>query len=134
LFLGFHHNSNTTITEIANYYKISRNHLVKIVHNLSMLGYIKTTRGKGGGLRLAVSPDSISIGDIVRKMEPNFNIVECFDKNEMPCMIEDLCQLKSVLNNAKQQFLSVLDQHTLAQAIKNKQTTVHPVEFIRELR
>lgn len=111
-----------TITEITDYYKISRNHVVKIVHNLSTLGYIKSFRGKGGGLRLARPPDTINIGEVVRKVEPHFNIVECFDRDNQPCVIDSLCSLKHALFRAQEAFMEVLDQYTLADAttVKNK--------------
>ena len=106
-----------TITEIADYYKISRNHLVKVVNHLANAGYINTTRGKGGGLRLAHAPVDICIGDVVRKMEPNFNIVECFNPAGQYCEVEPLCALKKTLGEAISSFLGVLDQYTLADAV-----------------
>lgn len=107
-----------TISEIADYYAISRNHLVKVVHNLAQLGYIHTTRGKGGGIKLALDPDKVSIGEIVRKVEPNFDIVECFDRERNSCIIDPICTLKNALWQAKNEFLATLDRYPLAQAIR----------------
>ena len=119
-----------TISEIAEYYKISRNHLVKVVHHLANDGFINTTRGKGGGLRLAHSPEDICIGDVVRKMEPNFNIVECFNPTGQDCEIEPLCALKNSLGEATASFLSVLDKYTLADGIiKNIETRIPFPDF-----
>ena len=114
-----------TISEIAEYYNISRNHLVKVVHQLANDGFINTTRGKGGGIRLAHQPKDIRIGDVVRKMEPNFDIVECFNPTGQYCEIETLCALKNTLGEAASSFLSVLDKYTLADGIiKNSNTSV----------
>jgi Rrf2 family nitric oxide-sensitive transcriptional repressor len=116
IYLSLHKDKNVTIDEINDFYHISRNHLMKVVHNLSVKGFIITTRGKHGGMRLARDPDQINIGDVVRRMEPHFNIVECqTDDNEL-CRVAPICTLKSVLDDALEQFLSHLDQHTLADA------------------
>ena len=112
-----------TISEIADFYKISRNHLVKVVHHLSISEYIQTTRGKHGGIKLAREPDQISIGDVVREMEPNFNLVECFNEAPPGCMVSSVCALKSVLKQASIEFLGVLDGFTLAEAIEQSEKT-----------
>ena len=112
-----------TITEIAEYYNVSRNHLVKIVHNLGLLGYISTMRGKGGGMTLAMPPEEINIGDVVRNVEPNFNIVECFSEESPSCKIEPVCKLKRVLHSASQAFLHELDSYTLKDVLAKRNTT-----------
>ena len=89
-----------TISEIADFYQISRNHLVKVVHHLASTGFIQTTRGKHGGMKLAREPRLISIGDVVRQMEPNFDIVECFNGVSPDCTASPVCNLKSVLQQA----------------------------------
>jgi Rrf2 family nitric oxide-sensitive transcriptional repressor len=110
---------NVTITEIAEDYKISRNHLVKVVHNLGKLGYITTLRGRNGGLRLAMPPEAINIGEVVRRTEPNFNLVECFDRENNACVITPACRLMGVLGEAFRAFTTVLDQYTLADMTVN---------------
>lgn len=118
IYLSLHRDRTITISEMAQYYKISRNHLVKVVHNLATLEYIQTIRGKGGGMRLALDPSQITIGEIVRKVEPNFDMVECFNSTKPKCVIEPLCTLKNALWQAKNDFLRSLDQLTLADAVK----------------
>ncbi len=130
LYLSLQPQQTVTISEIADFYTISRNHLVKVVHNLATLSYIHTTRGKGGGLRLAVDPTQVSIGEIVRKVEPNFDIVECFNPHNKKCMIEPLCVLKSALWQAKREFLATLDRYTLADAIKREHP--QPLMFLKQ--
>ena len=112
-----------TISELADFYQISRNHLVKVVHHLASSGFIKTTRGKHGGMELAREPRLISIGEVVRKMEPNFDIVECFDKVSPKCVVTSVCKLKSVLQQAGEEFLGVLDCYSLADAIEQSEVT-----------
>lgn len=117
MYLGLKRDGLATITEISERYGISRNHLMKIVHQLGLLGYIETIRGKGGGLRLAKPPESINLGDVVRRTEEDLALVQCFDSAAPKCRIESACVLRSVLGDALGAFLAVLDQYTLADLI-----------------
>ncbi len=103
-----------TISELADFYRISRNHLVKVVHELGLSGYIHTTRGKHGGIRLARAPAQIVIGEVVRKTEPDFDLLECLNPSADRCVITNVCKLKSVLTDARDTFLGQLDKYTLA--------------------
>jgi len=114
LYLASHPNRRVTITEISEYFGVSRNHLVKVVHNLGKLQLIHTIRGKSGGLLLAVSPEDVNIADLVRQVEPHMNLLECFDDVTNTCPITMQCSLKGVLFQARQGFMDVLEQYTLA--------------------
>jgi Rrf2 family nitric oxide-sensitive transcriptional repressor len=118
LYLVYVKDKTVTISELADFYKISRNHLVKVVHELGLNGYILTTRGKHGGIRLARPADEIIIGEVLRKTEPDFNLLECFNADADQCVITNVCNLKSVLINAKNNFLGELDKYTLADMTK----------------
>jgi len=120
VYLGLKDEGLSTITEISDNYEISRNHLVKVVHNLSNNGFIHTVRGKGGGMRLAFKPDEINIGTVVRATENNFNIVECFDSESSSCPITSVCALKGALKEASRNFIGVLDRYTLADVLVNR--------------
>ncbi len=120
IYLVLRKDTNATITEIAAFYRISRNHLVKIVHVLGVKGFIQTTRGKGGGIRLARAPEEISLGAVVRSMEPHFDIVECFNGENAHCAVLPVCGLRGALYKATQEFLSVLDGYSLANLVAEK--------------
>ncbi|OMP67336.1 RrF2 family transcriptional regulator [Domibacillus epiphyticus] len=107
------------IKDIAEAYGISKNHLMKIIHNLGKMGYIETIRGRKGGIRLAKPPYEINIGEVIRKTEEDFYIVECFKHEDNKCLITPVCSLKHIFNNALEQFLRVLDQYTLDDIVKN---------------
>ena len=109
-----------SVKEIAEHYGISRNHLVKVVHRLAQLEYIVSTKGKGGGIRLAGDPRALKLGDLVRVLEPNMNMVECFDRETNTCRIVSGCTLKHFLSDASQAFIDNLNKHTLADAVRNK--------------
>lgn len=107
----------SNISEIAEAYHISKNHLTKIIHELGKMGVITTIRGRGGGIRLAVPPSEINIGTIVRKTEEDFQLVPCFEKGETYCAISPVCGLKHALYKALDAYLSVLDEYSLADIV-----------------
>ncbi|QQZ08797.1 Rrf2 family transcriptional regulator [Heyndrickxia vini] len=109
----------SNIKEIAEVYGISKNHLMKVTHELGKMGVIETIRGRNGGIRLAKSPKEINIGKIVRKTEEDFQLVECFDGKPGSCIISPVCGLKHLLNKALVAYLTVLDQYTLADIVQN---------------
>ncbi len=106
-----------TITEIAESHGISRSHLTKIVQQLAARGWLETTRGRGGGMRLAVPAKDLCLGTIVRATETDFAVVECFEPSLNQCRMNQNCRLKGVLNQATQGFLAVLDGVTLADLV-----------------
>ncbi|WP_299092745.1 Rrf2 family transcriptional regulator [uncultured Metabacillus sp.] len=110
----------SNIKEIAEAYNISKNHLMKVTYELGKMNVIETIRGRNGGIRLAHSPEQINVGEIVRKTEEDFHIVECFDADHNHCVISPVCGLKHVLNKALQAYLAVLDEYTLADLVKNQ--------------
>ncbi|MGE8203087.1 Rrf2 family transcriptional regulator [Heyndrickxia sp. NPDC080065] len=109
----------SNIKEIAEVYGISKNHLMKVIHELGKMGVIETIRGRNGGIRLALPPKKINIGAIIRKTEDDFHIVECFDKEHGSCIISPVCGLKHVLNKALAAYFTVLDQYTLADIVRD---------------
>ncbi|WP_431027107.1 RrF2 family transcriptional regulator [Lysinibacillus sp. LZ02] len=109
-----------TIQEIADTYQISKNHLMKVTYDLGKYGYIETIRGRGGGIRLAIAPQEIVIGEVVRKTEEDFHIVECFNPENNLCRIAPECRLKNALYEALQAYLKVLDSYTLEDVIHSK--------------
>jgi Rrf2 family nitric oxide-sensitive transcriptional repressor len=119
MYLSVNNKKLCTVKEISEKLSLSRNHLVKIVHNLVRLNYVDSTKGKGGGIRLAISPEKIKISKLILELEPNFNLVECFDKERNSCQIVTICGLKNILNEALNSFLKILENYSLADTIMN---------------
>ena len=103
-----------TIAEIAENLKVSQNHLVKIVHFMGKQGWLITTRGKGGGLRLNPEILDYRLGHIVRILQGDAQIVEC---NTPPCVLRSRCGLKGILDHAVEAFYHSLDQYTVAEVL-----------------
>ncbi len=105
------------IAEVADHYGISKNHMMKVAYQLGRNGVIETVRGRSGGLRLAQLADEIIVGQIVRLMEADMAIVECFQGGAGECFITPACRLKVILGEAVEAFLTVLDGYTLEQLV-----------------
>ncbi len=119
IYIAEHPDRLVTINEVATWYNLPKQHFVKIAHNLVKLGYVKSSRGKGGGLCLNKNPEEINIGKLVRETEPNFRIVECFDSGHISCRIIGSCKLKNILHKSINQFYDVLNSSTLKDIITN---------------
>lgn len=110
-----------TIAETAESYGgLSVDHVAKVVRLLGKEGWLEVRRGRGGGFRLAAAPEELRIGDVVRALEPDFHLVECFDQGRQDCPLIPICGLTRPLAQARDAFLAVLDQHTLAQVVGRK--------------
>lgn len=106
-----------TVQQAALSYGISANHIAKVAQTLVQLGYIKSLRGRGGGLVLARPAEKIVVGEVVRQTE-NLRLLECFGPDSS-CPIDPACILKGMLGRAQDAFLKELDRHTLADLIDN---------------
>jgi Rrf2 family nitric oxide-sensitive transcriptional repressor len=104
--------------EVSEAYGISKNHLVRVVQALGKHGFIEVRPGRSGGLTLARAPSEISLGLVFRVAEPDFHLVECFDRQTNTCPIAPACGLKGMLLEARDAFLAVLDRYTLADVTK----------------
>lgn len=115
LYLGAQPEKVCSISEIARAYGISQNHLMKVAHNLGKAGYIEGVRGRSGGVRLAKPADQINVGDVVRRTEEGFELVECGT-----CVIAPACGLTGALDEALAAFMTVLDRYTLADLLNKR--------------
>lgn len=120
LYLAEHRDRPVSTREISDAYGVSRNHLVRVVQTLQSHSFVKAATGRSGGITLARDPADINIGDVVRKTEPNFKIVECFDLQANTCLILPVCSLRGVLSKALEAFFGVLDRYTLAELVRMK--------------
>ncbi|HEY8011578.1 MAG TPA: Rrf2 family transcriptional regulator [Rudaea sp.] len=116
LFVCRQRNRVCTMREIAAYYRISREHLRKVIHKLAKLGYLNTSRGRGGGITLKPDPAKIRIGDVILAMEEDLSIVDC---HALGCVLQPGCSLKTALNRGSRAFIATLNEVTLADLLGN---------------
>jgi Rrf2 family nitric oxide-sensitive transcriptional repressor len=117
VYAGLKGDELSTINEIAQHFDISKNHLMKVVHQLGQRGYLETIRGRNGGIRLAMAPQRINLGAVVRATEDDLNVLGCLEGPGY-CRIERECILRRALAEATKAFLAVLDDYTLADLLK----------------
>ncbi len=120
IYLALRRGHTVNISEVAERYGISRNHLVKVVHNLARGGFIRSRRGKGGGIELAREPADINVGNVVRYAEGPLQPAECFSAAQNRCVISGACGLAAVLQEACDSFLATLDRYTLADLVSQR--------------
>ena len=121
IYLGVREGELATISEIADHYDASRNHLMKVVHRLARNGYVTTVRGKNGGIRLGLPPERVNLGAVARCTEEDFVMAACFNKGESGCRLAPECHLQGILGEALSAFLGVLDAYTLEDLLANRQ-------------
>ena len=131
IYLAAQPGRRATIAEIATAFGVSEHHLTKVVHFLGQNGWLATVRGKGGGLALAMAPELIGVGSVVRHTEGLDVVAECFAEHGGACTIAPVCRLRGVLREALNAFYAVLDGYTLADLVRNRQALSKVLFFDR---
>ncbi len=116
-----------SIDEVSDTYGLSRNNVNKLVHHLGKEGIIETVRGKNGGIRLRQRPDELNLGEMVKLLEKNLNIIDC---QSPVCVILPACQLRGIFAKATQAFINELSNYTLEDLLGAKS---EPLKHILEI-
>ncbi|MBX3598559.1 MAG: Rrf2 family transcriptional regulator [Rhizobiaceae bacterium] len=132
LYLAIHRGKPCRVTDVATDYGISRNLLLKVALKLGRFGYLTTARGRTGGIALALPPEEIVLGDVVRQMEDGFDLTECMRPGGR-CAITPSCRLKGVVGRAFEAFLALFDGVTLAEIAGNRKELLQLLEVNRTL-
>ena len=115
IYLAASTDGSASVERISRSFGISRHHLAKVVRRMTELGVVASTRGRGGGVRLARPASEINVGWLVRQTEPHLDVVECFDQATNTCPIAGACGLRVALYRAREAFLDVLDGYDINQ-------------------
>ncbi|WP_016955909.1 RrF2 family transcriptional regulator [Catenovulum sp. SX2] len=100
-----------SLGQLASFFDMNLNHLQKVSQKLVQLGYIESSRGKQGGISLAVDSTKLTIADVVRNIEPELYAVDC---EGTECPIRTSCNLRGVFATATNAFMAELEAKTLA--------------------
>jgi Rrf2 family nitric oxide-sensitive transcriptional repressor len=120
IYVAVHPGESVTIQNIADAFGIPKNHLIKIVQKLGQAGLLHTMRGRTGGIRLGRAAEDINVGEVIRTMETDFGLVECFHEHNA-CVITRACGLRNVLHEALQAYFQILDSYTLQDLVAKPQ-------------
>ena len=123
MYLALKPDESHTIPQLSKVFDISKNHLMKVVNNLSTAGFLNTQRGRGGGIRLGKPIKTIRVGAVVEAMEVSLEVVDC-DANG-GCILQPACLLKGAFTEATRSFIHTLDNYTLADLVAS------PEQFIK---
>jgi Rrf2 family nitric oxide-sensitive transcriptional repressor len=115
-----------TIRQVAELFRISADHVAKVVQHLNRLGYIRSVRGVGGGIELGRPATEIRIGEVIAAFEGTMHLLECVGRNGV-CIVEDFCKLKSVLADAERIQREYLNGVTLNDVLPTRQQ-LHSVQ------
>jgi Rrf2 family nitric oxide-sensitive transcriptional repressor len=118
MFLAVNKSELPSINDVSAHYGISKNHLMKVTHLLNKAGLVGSVRGRAGGIFLEKPEAEISVGEVIRLIEADFALVECFDGGKGTCFIAPECRLKGVLSEALGAFLQVLDRYSIKDLIQ----------------
>ncbi len=120
------------VRDIAEAYNISKAHLVKCVHQLGQWGYLDNYRGRNGGFKLAKAPADITVGEILRKTEDGFDLVECFVPATSTCPLTGLCELSLTFKRALAAFLDVVDDVTVEDLIVGRKDLMQALNLMKQ--
>ncbi len=120
------------VKDIAQAYNISKAHLVKCVHQLGQWGYLDNYRGRNGGFKLATAPGDITVGEILRKTEDGFDLVECFVPATSTCPLTGLCELSLTFQKALAAFLEVVDDVTVEDLIVGRKDLMQALDLMKQ--
>ncbi|MEO5669928.1 MAG: Rrf2 family transcriptional regulator [Ramlibacter sp.] len=121
IYLAARPHQRATIGAIAKAFDVSENHLTKVAHFLGRKGLLANVRGKGGGVELAMAPELVRLGEVVRQTEKADVPAECFEEGGGNCPIGGICNLSTALKEAFAAFHAALDRYTLADLVQNRQ-------------
>jgi len=124
MYLGAHVRRPVPTSEMALRLQVSRNHLMKSLQALADLGLVAGTRGPGGGFVLVGRGTATRLGTLVRQLEPDVALAECFSPGSA-CPLTGNCRLAHALSEASGCFFEALDQYTLADLDPDPAQLVH---------
>lgn len=128
IYLALQDDHTAPTPDIALHHDVSLHHLRKVVQALAQAGYVQTVRGRTGGIRMSHAPDQIRLGQVIRAVEPDMQIVECMGGGPSTCVIAPACRLKVALADALAAFIDALDRHTLADVVGSGRGLRHLLE------
>ena len=120
MYCALHPDTSVRVEDVAGAYGISKAHLLKVARQLGQLGYLENQRGRTGGIRLAMAPDQIVVGKVVRQTEGNLELVECFNAQTNTCPLIGVCTLSNLFRTGLQAFLAELDKVTIADMVADR--------------
>lgn len=128
IYLGQNNESRVTINQISEAYDISKNHLMKVVSNLTRLQFIIAQRGPGGGIKLNRLPEDITLNEVIGNTEKHLQHLQEKKPSGTPALTADT-RLTNFLHHALQAYLEALGHFTLADVLEPQSETSRLLEL-----
>lgn len=106
-----------SVGQVAEFFRISKDHVAKVVQSLVRLGYVRSVRGIGGGIELLRKPDEIRVGQVIRDFESHTYLLECVAVENV-CTIQPGCRLRGVLAQAEKLQMDYLNSVRLSDVVQ----------------
>ncbi len=119
------------IDEIVSKFHILRNHLIKIISKLAKLKFITTYRGVNGGMKINPETLNMTLDQIIAAFEPTFEVVQC---EHLVCPLTGMCRLKSVLDEASNNFVATLSRYKLVDMLPTNEASLQKIILMLDLR
>ncbi len=132
IYVGLNNQKMITMNEVSEAYGLSHHHLSKLSKILINNGILEAKRGRDGGVKLAIDPSEITLGSIVRLMEPAKTLVDCQAGTGGCCKILSACRLIGILAESRMAFFKVLDNYTIADLIDDPKAAISLKEIFSQ--
>jgi len=114
-------NAIANIKSIAKRQGLPENYIEQLIAPLKKAGYVKSVRGAQGGYLLAMLPEEITVGAVLRSLEGSLAPVDCVEERESGCGDADCgtCVTKSVWSKINDSLNDVVDSITIKDMLED---------------
>ena len=114
----------TLIAKISKEESIPQDFLENILLYLKKEGLVESKKGKGGGYALAISPDRVTVGRVIRLMEGPLAPLPCASETAYrkcdECVDDRFCGTRMVMREVRDATAAILDRTSLAQVCRRE--------------
>jgi Rrf2 family protein len=113
------HPALAKVATIATVTGITEQNIFKLIKVLTKAGFVETIRGPNGGVRLALPPKAIRVGQVIRAIEPRFKACGPMDQilSDAPVAAVER-ELDRVIGQGIAAFMATLDRTSIAALIE----------------
>jgi Rrf2 family iron-responsive transcriptional regulator len=109
------HPALAKVATIAAVTGITEQNIFKLIKTLTKAGFVQTIRGPHGGVRLAMVPNAIRVGQVIRAIEPRFKACGPLDQimSDAPVSAVER-ELDRTIGRGIAAFMETLDKTSIA--------------------
>jgi Rrf2 family cysteine metabolism transcriptional repressor len=110
------------ISEIASKQAVPPRFLEIILNEMKQGGFVQSRRGVQGGYMLAMPPDKINVGQVIRFVDGPFDPVKCISEKagKSACPLKTRCALVGLWVKAKHAIEEVYDSTTFQSLVEQE--------------